>query len=165
MARLEGPSWRFMELLPLRYQFGHPDPVAAASADVWDANWLVVRLIARDGNREWTSDDPAFLTWELLDLAAWFQDLADRSSHDLIEFDGTEPNLHFTAEGSGDLTCLRAFFELEYRPENIRWKIPFGELFVEFVPGAEALRRFGKDLRSQLEEFPQRGSIPQGASA
>jgi len=176
-AHLVGPPDRSLELQPVRYQFEWEGSVVSAPGDLdYDANWLVVRLNASDGGRKWSADGATFLTWELEDLAAWFGDLAGRAIAVPSDFEGLEPNLHFSAEGVGDDTRLKAFYELEYRPEDIRWEIPFGEFFVEFRPSAETMKRFAQEMENQLREFPSRGVapprpdpssgyIPEGASA
>ena len=151
MARLTGPEDRLLELKIRKYWF--PGEGSRTSGNDWDANWLVVDLKARDGERRWSAADTAFLTWEIRGLFEWLRALADGASGVLQAFQGTEPNLSFEAEGKGESTRLRALFEQEFRPPGVEIG---GQAVIEFTPGAEALRRFADELEEMLGTFPIR---------
>ena len=151
MARLTGPEDRFLELKIPKYVF--PGDGSRTSDNDWDANWLVVDLKARDGERQWSTTDSAFLTWELRELSEWLRALADGASGVPQVFLGIEPNLNFEAEGKGESTLLRVFFEQGFRPPGVEIG---GQGVIEFTPGAEALRRFADELEETLRTFPIR---------
>jgi uncharacterized protein (TIGR02996 family) len=151
LPRLTGPGDRALELEPLRYE------LEAASND-YDANWVVVRMAARDGPRHWSSTDPAYVTWELLGLAEWFRAIADGPAEVWKEFWGDEPNLSFRAEGRGDDARVTAEFAAEFTPLE-------GGTAIEFRPGRECLRRFADALSLAMQAFPVRPVDPDGPAA
>lgn len=65
--------------------------------DDHDANWLVVRVAARDGDLAWSAEDPCLLTWEIGQLARWLERLA-RGQFDRLWRGFSEPNLEFRAD-------------------------------------------------------------------
>ena len=151
MAQLTGPSPFRLDLTPLRYQF-------PGNTGDWDADWLVVKMHAADGNRDWESVDPAFLTWELRSLVEWLRALASGTEGDENWFGCVEPNLQFSAARDAAGICLRAVFEQEFRPPGTRIDEPGEdeEIEIEFRPSPEQLRRFADQLDAELEPFPVR---------
>jgi hypothetical protein len=154
--RLIGPPGRLLELAPVGYRF----PEYALAARVvenpprdWDANWLMVRLYVEDGDRRWSSTDPAFTTWELRALVGWLRQVADASPEASDSFHAIEPNLQFEVGGSADVARLRALFSQEYAPPG---ESRYRHSTIEFTPGADGLRRFATDLEESLRPFPMR---------
>jgi hypothetical protein len=85
--RLDNDQGGTMELAIDGYQF-------PKSCGYWDANWLVVRGTVVHPHGSWTFRDPCLTTFELEQLAEWFEGVADRK----VDADSgyfTEPNLHF----------------------------------------------------------------------
>src|SRR5713101_3238304 len=63
--RLIGPPQHILELEPISYQYHIAGTILHAPiTNDWDANWLNVRMVARDGGRHWTRTEPALLTWD-----------------------------------------------------------------------------------------------------
>jgi hypothetical protein len=149
MARLTGPIEHQLELEPIGYQSGN-------ATNEWDANWLLVRIRAKDARREWSATDPAFLTWELRSLVSWLHGLADGERDRARAFGGIEPCLKFEADGSGDATRLRVRFQLEFLPPTREWWNAEAKAWIDFQPGAEGLRRFADELEAELVRFPTR---------
>jgi hypothetical protein len=151
MAKLTGAADFSLELTPIEYQF--PD-----NTEEWDADWLVVRMHASDGKREWTSIDPAFLTWELRSIAAWCRGLAAGVALPAPEHCCVEPNLQLLATSSEVGFLLKVVFEQEFRPPGTRWGEPDADLevYADFHPSAEELIRFADELEAELEPFPVR---------
>src|SRR3954467_9320013 len=110
MARLIGPPERALELHPLSYQFPESD-------DRWDANWLVVRMAIVDGPRQWSAIEPAFLTWELVELICWFREVATGGFGRGDQWDGLDPLVQFEVEGNGEPIRLRELCALEFHPQ------------------------------------------------
>ena len=78
---LAGKNGDKFELTVIRYQFPH------SSTDEWDPNWLIVRTHATIADHEWTSDDPALLTWEVEELANWLESLGNNHEvNPLLDF-------------------------------------------------------------------------------
>jgi hypothetical protein len=76
--RLIGPPQHILELEPISYQYHIAGTILhAPTTNDWDANWLNVRMVARDGGRHWTRTEPAFLTWDLQRLVNWLRAAAD----------------------------------------------------------------------------------------
>jgi hypothetical protein len=148
-ARLRGPTDHVLELTPLAYEF--PD-----STEDYDANWVIVRMVASDGERRWLAEDPCFLTWDLFSLVFWIRGLAEGADGLLDCYSALEPNLQFERLGKGDATRLTAYFSQEYRP-------PVGDAEITFTPGADGLRRFADELAAALLDFPVR--VPAGRNA
>ena len=85
--RLDDGQGTTLELAIDGYQF--PE-----SGEYWDANWLVVRGEVEHPRGSWRFRDPCLTTFELEQLAAWFDRVAaGEADPDSGYF--TEPNLHF----------------------------------------------------------------------
>jgi hypothetical protein len=76
--RLVGPANHVLELEPMRYEFQTEQTILhSAVTNDRDANWVVVRIAAADGQRRWSSTGPAFLTRDLQQLVSWLRALSD----------------------------------------------------------------------------------------
>jgi len=116
VPRLAGPPDHLLEFEPLRYQYpALPGRSQPGSAD-WDANWVVVRILASDGERRWGNADPAFTTWELNELVQWFRYIASGELKAPAAFEATEPCLQFEVRSAPGVPQVRAVFDLEFRP-------------------------------------------------
>jgi hypothetical protein len=123
----------------------------------YDANWLVVRVAARDGETTWSAEDPALLTWEVERLASWLARLGrGRFQHPWCGF--MEPNLEFRADPHPDGGArLRVYFELELRPPQRRSSVVGRrDVFLEFALTPDQLRAAARELHAQLQRFPVR---------
>ena len=85
--RLNDGQGATLELGVDGYQFPESD-------EYWDANWLVVRGQVEHPRGSWTFHDPCLTTFELEQLAVWFDGVAD-GKVDPANGYFTEPNLHF----------------------------------------------------------------------
>jgi hypothetical protein len=145
---LEGESGDRLQLELLGYQF----PTLADEPD--DSNWLNVRVSARNGGGAWSGTEPVLQTGEVAKLADWLDAVAaGTESEHVLGF--RKPNLSF--EHGGEPVRLRAWFELESRPE---WA-PAAEagehdLCVELDVDPDDVRAAAASLRSQLGRFPSR---------
>src|SRR5262245_2704115 len=68
--RLVGEQGTLFELGVDGYQF-------PGSAEYWDANWLMIRAHVQDPRGSWTFRDPCLTTFEVEQLAGWFDGVAD----------------------------------------------------------------------------------------
>ena len=156
MARLTGPPDRILELRPLSYEFAEADNES-------DANWLVVQIAVADGPRRWSATEPAFRTWELVDLICWLRNVVDGAPRKLDKWGGREPQLELEVEGSGESVRIRALFSHEFHPQFRSWRDRDADVVclddpvsVEFTPGMEALHQFADELERELARFPER---------
>lgn len=156
--RLDGPDGSSLELSVVRYE--KPDVVPRHDGTDDDANWLVIAGTGNDGEREWRFQDPCLLTYELRHLIDWFEAVADDTTgRDAIGF--LEPNISFRRISSPpDQRVIRVAFELESRPPwaaYTREKDDWDTCSLEFPLTADALRTASRELRADLERFPERG--------
>jgi hypothetical protein len=149
---LESPDGqqRF-ELAILGYE--SPD----VEGEQYDANWLLIRVAARDGEIAWAAEDPALLTWEVERLARWLGRLArGRVDHPWCGF--VEPNLEFRADPLDDgRVRLRVYFELELRPPG-RHSSVVGrrDVYLDFALTPDQLRAAAHQLDAELRRYPVR---------
>lgn len=125
--------------------------------DQYDANWLLVRVAARDGEVTWEVEDPALLTWEVERLAQWVGQLArGRFDHPWCGF--VEPSLELRADPlEGGQVRLRVYFELELRPPGApRGVVGRRDAFLEFTLAPAELRGGARALHAELRRFPVR---------
>ncbi len=155
MATLVGPLDHVLELSPRGY--GQP----TADND-YDANWLSLRLVARDDRRWWPCVQPSFLTWEMREMVSWFRRLADATPDAAERFMGLENDLEFTASRKGDATHVNAVIRLSAVPAGEDVDDEFPLVTIEFAPGVEGLRRFTDELEDELRLFPVRTAEPDG---
>ena len=152
---LAGKNGDKFEVTVIRYQFPH------SSTDEWDPNWLIVRTHATIADHEWTSDDPALLTWEVEELANWLESLGNNHEvNPLLDF--VELNLSFQLlDCSTGTTRLQVFRQLESRPPWKSWAGP-GESPEGPVLDCSSneLLAWSKNLREQLSKFPRRRPLP-----
>jgi hypothetical protein len=152
---LAGKDGDKFELSLVRYQFPN------SATDEWDANWLIVRTRAVIAGREWSSDDPAMLTWEVEGLANWLELLSNnREVHPLLDF--VEPNLSFQlVDRSTEATRLQVFLQLESRPPWQSWsgprECPKGPVL---DCSSNELLAWSANVREQLIKFPRRAPLP-----
>ena len=125
--------------------------------DRYDANWLVVRVEARDGETTWSAEDPALLTWEVEALARWLEQVA-RGRFEQPWCGFVEPNLELRADPlPGGRARLRVYFELELRPPDRRSSVVGRrDIFLEFALTPDQLRAAACQLRAELACYPLR---------
>lgn len=150
-------------LTVLGYQFSD----AAARADPYDANWLMVKFHGQTDAAGWTQIDPCLLTWELRELAEWFSRVAEREpqvvtevtydqrGRDAVTF--TEPNVAFSVADypSEDAAVIRvhiSFVSLDGadEPDEI-----YGE-HIDLVLARDAILDAAAALESDLQRYPAR---------
>src|SRR5260370_25625077 len=139
--RLIGPPQHILELEPISYQYHIAGTIVHAPiANDWDANWLNVRMVARDGGRHWTRTEPALLTWDLYRLINWFRAAADAElgTQPMDVYSGLEPSLQFEARVK-KTTRIRALFSDQFAP-------PTGRPCIDFMPDPDALPGFAAVL-------------------
>jgi hypothetical protein len=150
--RIENLQGDRFELKILGYQFPWTND------DRWDSNWLLIKTIASLGGWSWSAVCPCLTTFEVAELAVWFEALDGDLEGDL-KCAFTEPNLEFqvVTNDTGE-RLLRIFFELESRPLWASSNIAYlKDLWLDFNLSAIDLPVASHELISELKEFPQRG--------
>ena len=150
MARLVARSAHWFSLTPASYQF--VDLRTQWNDD--DANWLVVRLEAMLGGREWSAVDPALQTWDIAALASWCDAMAAGTLMAGNWWSGLEPNIRLEAgEASGGVRTLFVELAHQFGPPAL----PIDqELREQMDVERTALESVAGDLRSELRPFPVR---------
>lgn len=123
---LESLDGARLDLSIVSYQFNPPTSTTDHPAWEWDANWLMVRGVARTADDlAWEFLDPCMTTHEVRDLGAWLLAVATPST--ALDPDGpsfTEPNLEFTVDPAGTVAghvtlAVRFTAECAPRPSHV----------------------------------------------
>lgn len=135
----------------LGYQFPEKED------EEWDSNWLMIYMVVAHPQGEWSVTDPFLLTYEVKELADWFDALsAHMQTENEIWF--VEPNLRFEAIYLDDReSYLRVHFAIECLPPWAR-KGENGteDVFADFYLADIDLQAAAESLREQLSLYPQR---------
>lgn len=153
--RLEGDQGWTLELAIERYEF--PE-----SVEYWDANWLLIRGHVEHPLGAWTFRDPCLTTFELEQLARWFDGVADgRVDPDSGYF--TEPNLRFDYSPT-PTPSIQVTLAYESAPPWLKEREErFDGAVMTFPAGSNDPRAASRSLRALLAEYPVRG-VPEGAA-
>lgn len=141
------------ELRILRYEFPR------ITQDRYDANWLIVEVVASNENGRFHGNDPCLTTWEVQELANWFDDVS-QGQHENSKLTFIEPALqfHFVRDEVDVGNALRIL--IDHRWPNGQLTGVFTEdthdIWIEFPLATVDLSRVAYQLRKQLERFPER---------
>src|SRR5258708_3914951 len=147
--RLIGPPRHLLELEPVSYQYHIAGTILHAPiTNDWDANWLNIRMLASDGRRQWTSTEPALLTWDLHRLINGRPAAADPElgTQPLDVASGLRPRRRVEA-GVNKTHRPRALLSAQSAP-------PPGQPLIVFIPRPPALPRFADALEHASASFP-----------
>ncbi len=153
---IQGSNGSSFHLEIVGYQF--PQIVT----EKWDSNWLNIRMAVSVPQGAWTVTDPFLLTYEVKELADWFDGIAAQKTEQEDEIGFTEPNLWLEVTKLPDgARCLRIHFAIECLPpwaNRSRSGRGTEDVFVDFPLSDIDLHRAAESLRSQLSPFPQRAA-------
>jgi hypothetical protein len=147
--RLTSASGDEFQLVIIRYQ--HPD----VHEDRWDSNWLIVNASVVAGGERWGFTEPCVTTFELSDLADWFEELAEDGGQP-ASFEFAEPNLRVAytpwPRPAVQLTLAHAsappgMSEVERRTGAT----------VEFSMSGSQAAALANEIRKALMDYPIRG--------
>src|SRR2546428_9605873 len=119
----------------------------------WNSNWLIVRRHIHCPGGEWTLRDPCLTTFEVAELADWFDSIAGgKPTSARCTF--VEPNLAFEyrPDASG---ALVACFAHESAPP---WQLGderFDGFAISFPHDLNDLAKAAGDLRQLLLKYPE----------
>jgi hypothetical protein len=154
---LASSSGSSLRLTIVGYEFPQKQP---EDKHDYDANWLVVKLdFVRDDNA-WTAIDPCLTTWDVDELAVWFDRLRLRQPLVRPALSFAEPLLTLESVDAGSPSeLLRVFIEGELRPS---WQTEQGmyqeDLWIDFPLAEIDLQAATQSLRDQLAQFPVRNA-------
>jgi hypothetical protein len=131
------------------------------ATDYWDGNWLMVAISANHPEGAWRTTDPSLLTFEVAELVAWLEAIAD-GNQVASDIGFIEPNLSFELVHVAGVASVRVYFELESRPEWAKSSRPTGEFWMDFALSDRDLPAAANSLRAQLAAFPVRGTPDAG---
>src|SRR5260221_11411243 len=158
-ARLTGPAEHNLELEVVGYEF--PDIADAVGSD-FDANWLMIRMNAAHGERQWSVTNAMLDTFELHNLIQWLRVIADGISDAGDEFLLFEQGLFLKRSGFGDSVCIDVHIGHELLPPDLK---KLGKAYViSFSPEVPAIRNFADGLEEMLRMFPVRAVEKDGGA-
>lgn len=153
--KLESSTGMSFGLEIVGYQFPH------LQTEEYDSNWLMIRIDVSHPKGDWTSTDPSLLTYEVARFAEWLEAIhIGESVQSVIGF--IEPNLefHLITTGDGESKALRVCLQLEARPAWAKaGAVGECDLWVEFPLVEIDLEAASRQLREQLQQFPQRARV------
>lgn len=139
---------RSLTLRVLDYEF--PDRSGAGEEYDYDANWLVLEGVYRDGRSERSFQNSCLLTTELQQLAAGLK-LLHSGVQDVYQSDFAEPYFEVTAEVMGiDQYLLYASFSMLVSEE--KWQNFGTECFLT----GEGLKALIAEIEGECRAFPEK---------
>ena len=148
--KITGSDGSSLTLTILGYQF----PVLEDAP--YDSNFLKIQVDVVAPQGSWTAIDHCLLTYEVTQIAAWFDEIA-AGNKVCAHLGFIEPmlDLHLIKDAGKDQ--LRVYFEGFMRPS---WagsrSIGQMDLWVEFDLQEIDLRALAQELRFELQHYPQR---------
>lgn len=123
------------------------------SKDIYDSNWLIVKMAARVGELYWCATDACLRTFELLALKEWLQDLSCCwVSGSQLRF--TEGEIGFLAGESGVIDIVLDF---GFHPLGGKYRYGVDSEFVlSFKVFDGDLKRLIREVDMLIERFPVR---------
>jgi hypothetical protein len=150
MLRLTSSNGAVFELSIAGYQF--PE----IKHDRFDSNWLLIRIHVVHHRGQWTSQDSCLLTWDVVDLAKWFDaiagDLPVNPEEDFLEQELEFRLIDKQPAGRSVAIYFRGVFRPSWANED---EDPV--LFVEFPISDVDLANAAEELRRELAAYPPRG--------
>lgn len=120
--------------------------------DYYDSNWLMIQIDVISSQGIWNATFPALLTFEVEQLVNWLNS-SDSIKNNPQGCGFIEPCLdfQFTSKADGQL-----FLNIQFGNEMSPNWAPSNEFEIEFPVSDIDLSQAAKDLRLELENFPQR---------
>jgi hypothetical protein len=120
--------------------------------DYYDSNWLMIQIDVTSNENTWRATFPALITFEVEELADWLSSI-DSIKDDPGSRGFIEPCLDFQFSTRPDeLQFLNVFCMNEMSPNGQ----PGNTSEIEFPVSEINLSQAAKDLRLELQKFPQR---------
>jgi hypothetical protein len=118
----------------------------------YDGNWLMIKVTVIKDSLKWSKTDPCLFTWEIQEIAEWFDKVANNQKLKSSWIRFTEPSLWFNyAEITNEKVRVSIYFDAELLPPN--WD-ENKECFIDFELTKNELINAGKILRDELKKHP-----------
>lgn len=151
VARLSGAGDEFVEFSLVNYQY----PSRAPEDDHdYDANWLFVQFHVCDGQRSWSTLDPAWLTWEAVSLIEWLREVASGVRPSTV-WTALEPLLTLECLAAAPAPRLVARLALELRSADVKAANAWDQA-ISLTPAPDELLGGADALAVGLRSFPPR---------
>jgi len=147
--KLIGENGATFDLMIEGYQF--PE----ITTDDWDSNWLMVCGQVKHPQGAWNFCDPCLTTFELEQLAEWFDGVA-KGNVDSDNGYFTEPNLHFEYV-TMPISAIQVTFAHESAPPWLGREERFDGAIIRFPLTLNDSGAASRSLRAILSKFPARG--------
>jgi hypothetical protein len=123
----------------------------------WASNWLYINIAVNHPKGNWTATDPSLTTFEVERLAKWLEDIHHETDQ-LSSYGFTEPYIEFEIiKNKNKQSELRVYLERIYLPDwGVSRGAGFRDFWIEFSLNELDLIQAAKDLRLELQNFPQR---------
>mgnify|MGYP000877068868 CR=1 FL=1 len=131
----------------LNYQF--PE----GNNNEYDRNWLMINIIAKKNDLEWTKSDPSLLTWEVKEIINWFSLLSKNNNPKNKELTFIEPNIVFEYNKNENDYEIKIKFAFELLPNG--WNQE-KECFLIFKLSSSELKMISYEFKNELEKYPFR---------
>jgi len=158
-ARLSDATGRFLQLEVVGYEFaiagGDVNRMGVVEVGGSDANWLMVKLQAGDGETSWRSVSPALEDYDLPRLVIWLRSLADGLESVDSARGATEPNLRLVGAVDGPNRVVRVELSQEWRRPGT--EIEDDPTVLELRVTPTAVLEFAAELEETSTRYPMRG--------
>ncbi|WBG65248.1 hypothetical protein [Pseudomonas citronellolis] len=126
------------------------------SKDIYDSNWLIVKVAACSGERCWRATDACLRAFELFSLKKWLQGISCCwVPGSLLRF--TEGEIGFWA---GEYGIINVVLDFRFHPLGDKYQYGIDSEFVlSFKLSDDDLSRLISDVDILIERFPVRNCI------
>lgn len=125
--------------------------------DYWDSNWLMVRGDVEHPRGGWTFRDPCLTTFELEQLATWFDEV-DMGTAAADNGHFTEPNLSFDYVVASEPEIRVTFAHESAPPWLVKQDQRANGAVITLPLRLNSPRETARSLRSLLSNYPKRGT-------
>lgn len=151
VVRLSGPDGEFVEFSLVNYQY--PGRTPEDDHD-YDANWLFVQFRVSDGERSWSTLEPAWLTWDVASLIEWLRNVASGVRPSTV-WTALEPLLTLECLVAAPAPRLVASLALELRSADVK-AVNAWDQAINLTPSPGELLSGAAALALGLQRFPSR---------
>lgn len=136
------------ELLITGYEYPN------TSFESYDSNWLIIQLSVSTTQGAWKVSDPCLLTYEVKQLANWFDKL-NKGYFEETEYSFMERVIAFSVLEINQIKFLHICFYQEALPP---WAMGQDEYSINIKLSELDLKSSSEYLQKQLEIYPQRAT-------
>jgi len=140
-----------LRLTIIGYEFPKPQ------ADKYSSNSLQIGVQVQHPKESWSATVPCLMTWEITELATWFDALAN-GDWEQTDPGFLEPEIQFhLVRAHGQPQAIRVTFSHGLTPPSLRGTdAMFDGYAINFALTELDLRSAARSLRSELASYPRR---------